>query len=305
MSKGKLVVGVDGSATATQALMWAAHEASSRHLTLEVAYSEADDNARPGDGSPRAMDFARTLVLDAESAVYDSEATCGVCTIVGAEPAAELLVRLSKEAEMVVVGSHGLGRFASAVLGSVAFDVAAQAHCPVVIVPGDWSRHRANADATILVGVSTSGVGLSALRFAFAEADRRGEPLLALRSWSKNDVSLTPRDANPPTAEDSAALRSDYVEEVLRPYREMHPEVDVRIHHTELPADVALLKAADHSSLFVLGRGSAIEHRTRLTHHTSYLAHHAPCPVVIAGTRVSAASELLGDQAARTRATAS
>ena len=47
---------------------------------------------------------------------------------------AQALIEASKHADLVVVGSHGIGGFRS-VLGSVAGKVAHHAHCPVVIVP--------------------------------------------------------------------------------------------------------------------------------------------------------------------------
>jgi nucleotide-binding universal stress UspA family protein len=43
----------------------------------------------------------------------------------------------SFDADMIVVGSHGLGAVARAVVGSVSRDILHEAACPVLIVPGD------------------------------------------------------------------------------------------------------------------------------------------------------------------------
>jgi nucleotide-binding universal stress UspA family protein len=50
--------------------------------------------------------------------------------------AAEELVRASRDADMLVVGSRGSGGFARLLMGSVSSQVTHHATCPVVIIPG-------------------------------------------------------------------------------------------------------------------------------------------------------------------------
>jgi len=50
---------------------------------------------------------------------------------------AEELLRAADDAEMLVMGSRGVGGFTRLLMGSVSSQVAQHAHCPVVIIPAD------------------------------------------------------------------------------------------------------------------------------------------------------------------------
>jgi nucleotide-binding universal stress UspA family protein len=134
---GQIVVGVDGSASSARALRWAAEEASARGGRLEAIQAwEGNVGVIP---SPSASDepFKRHadevlaaavdgLPADERPAKIDSRAVQG--------KAAAVLIEASAGADLLVVGSHGHGGVAGALLGSVSRRVAEHAHCPVVIV---------------------------------------------------------------------------------------------------------------------------------------------------------------------------
>jgi nucleotide-binding universal stress UspA family protein len=56
---------------------------------------------------------------------------------VGAGGPASVLVETAKDAEMLVIGSRGLGGFRGMLLGSVTQQVIAHAPCPVVVLTPD------------------------------------------------------------------------------------------------------------------------------------------------------------------------
>ena len=97
-------------------------------------------------------------------------------------------------AALIVVGSPGRGRLASALFGSVSQALARQAPCPVMIVPdaapmgsprpiGDAPRER----ATIVVGVEGSEQRSPAADFAWAVAERLGDRLMVVRPHAAGD----------------------------------------------------------------------------------------------------------------------
>lgn len=145
-AKGRIVVGVDGSESALHALEWALEESQLRGRGLLVVTCwtfpalVAPVPFQPPIAAEMLEDGARQTL---EATVDRALAACGrgggverddVLVEVCEGPPSLRLVELSKDAEMVVVGSRGRGGFAGLLLGSVSQHVAEQAHCPVVIV---------------------------------------------------------------------------------------------------------------------------------------------------------------------------
>ena len=134
-STGKIhqvVVGIDGSPAGDRALEWAAAEAARSGAVLE-----GHTSFEPGYVfiSRDEVELAMKKVVDHAAAVVANIAP-GV-TFKGVAHdgfAAKDLIDASKEADLLVVGSRGLGGFRGLLLGSVSQQCALHAHCPVVIV---------------------------------------------------------------------------------------------------------------------------------------------------------------------------
>ena len=92
-----------------------------------------------------------------------------------------MLRRVSETAALVVIGGHHFNLIDRLLTGPVASPVAAQADCPVVVVPGGWSR-TAVGIRPIVVALDGQTAATAALDFAFAEAELRRCGVTALPS---------------------------------------------------------------------------------------------------------------------------
>jgi len=184
------------------------------------------------------------------------------------------------ESSVIVLGSRGHGRLASAFVGSVSQHIAQHAPCTVVAVR-EASDPRQD---TVLVGVDGSDGCRPALDFAFEHASRTGAPVTALyvseslrgRLGRAREEAVSPEDTDLTAAEPVVA-------ETLRPYTEKYPDVSVHRELTYGSAVRSLADASEHAALIVVGsRGRGAFESLLLGSIGQGLLHHAHCPVVIA-----------------------
>ena len=139
-----IVVGVDGSAHSERALDWAMREAAIRSASLTVltvhpvslSLSGLSALRYPEDRSDEEK--TRQVVGEmAEKAVAQlgADRPASVTVRVVSGTVAEEIVNASRDADLLVLGSRGVGGFARLLLGSVSSQAVHHARCPVVIVP--------------------------------------------------------------------------------------------------------------------------------------------------------------------------
>lgn len=156
----EIVVGVDGSAVSNRALTWAWDEAKRRgDAALVVVHAYAPIATR--SNYPYSYSYLTAGTLErlstqdqvvrgehetiarqhAERVIEESLRTIGVDDggpvikrlVVAREPA-KTLIEMSREADMLVVGSRGHGGFRGLLVGSVSQQVLHHAQCPVLVV---------------------------------------------------------------------------------------------------------------------------------------------------------------------------
>jgi nucleotide-binding universal stress UspA family protein len=134
---GRIVVGVDGSATARRALAWALDEARLRTAPIEVVHAwQMPPTATPYAVSGTLLEEAAHDVLAACLADADQrDLVEPVVATVRGGGAAWAILDAAADADLVVIGSRGRGGFVGRLLGSVSNQVTHHAPCPVVVIP--------------------------------------------------------------------------------------------------------------------------------------------------------------------------
>ncbi|HTY70946.1 MAG TPA: universal stress protein [Actinomycetes bacterium] len=285
-----IVVGYDGSPSSTDALDWAATEASLRKRPLRIVHVASTPVGT-------VTGFGIYAAPDADLLVHIGEQTLAAAVqrveeqhpeietdgrLVVGQPSRGLLDNLTG-AEMAVVGQRGLSEFKELLLGSTGFVLATHAHCPVVVVRP--STVAAGEEAgRVVVGVDGSESSMLALGFAFDEASVRQCGLTALHSWEATFYEVRGR-GGPLTRQLVDEFQGDELRllaESLAGWREKYPDVDVRqvLHHGEAVEN--LVAASAGASLLALGSRGRGGFRSLVLGSTSHaLLHHAQCPVAV------------------------
>ncbi|WP_224393016.1 universal stress protein [Pseudonocardia sp. ICBG1293] len=277
-----VVVGVDGSDAALDAVAWAAREAAARHADLllvqafDVARLYADAAVAPLlDDVEESIRTEARATLDAARAAAEAAAPGVQVTHAEDRRAPSVaLVERSHGAELLVLGSAGRGAMGTA-LGSVTLSVASHAHCPVVVVRG------APAEGPVLVGVDGGPLSDAALEHAFAVASEHGTGLVALYAW---------HDGRSPALRAAGAFdrlrdaEERALAERLAGWSERYPDVAVeRVIEREEPGRALARRSGAARLVVVATRGRGGFSGLLLGSTGLALVQRADCPVMLVG----------------------
>ncbi|MCJ0903311.1 universal stress protein [Rhodococcus sp. ARC_M6] len=303
-TRAPIVVGVDRSDSALNAVWWAAREAALRRRPLHlVAAMPGSANTFRHAVQLGAPDFpdqryegrerlskAHTVALDSVAdAAVDNKAV-GNTRIAVVEHlrfgnAVEILLGESRYAAMLVVGSHGLDQLADGILGSVSAAVVLHAQCPVAVIRYLPESERPPLDGPVVVGVDGTENSEPAITEAFETASLHGVDLVAVHAWSDSRLSTAFRSDPDGVALDWNAISTAehaVLSERLAGWREKNPDVAIRqvvVH--DRPAR-QLITESKSAQLVVVGRRGRGGFTSMLLGSTSRrLMHTVVCPLLI------------------------
>ncbi|WP_069169245.1 universal stress protein [Streptomyces griseus] len=281
-----VTVGLDGSAESLAAAHWAADEAERRHAGLRLLHAWPALAPEP-TRVPSEIDqnyWATRLVHQARAELRTGHPGLVVVDSLVADDAESALLRSASESELTVLGSRGLTPAESYFLGSVSMAVVARASRPVVLVrPEAPGREPSPTRGNVVVALKLHGPCDEVLAFACHAAAARGGRLLAVHGRSLPIRARTPSGVDDEVAQEITDEAAQRLRQVLGPWRERFPGVELsETVRLESPAE-AVVRAAEGSGLLVVGRRR--HHRPPLASRLGPVAqaslHHVRCPVAV------------------------
>lgn len=292
-----VVVAVDGSPASDNAVRWAANTAMKRDIPLRLAaaYSMPQFLYAEGMVPPQevfdqlqretlqTIDRARDIALEVAPDLRIGHALAEGSPI-------DMLLEMSKDCTMVVMGSRGLTGLSGMVLGSVSGAVVSHASCPVVVVREDNAVTDTNKYGPVVVGVDGSEVSQRATEVAFEEAAARGAELLAVHTWV--DTQIQGPGAGYAVSEDHWKAVQEEKDELLTnalsELSEKYSDVVVKKSITRDRPVRSLATAAEGAQLLVTGSHGRGGFKGMLLGSTSRaLLQEAPCPMMVVRTQDS------------------
>ncbi len=263
-----IVAAVDGSPTSDSAAAWAAREAARRDVLLTLVYVKPSDEVGPWLDLPISSEYLQERDRLAEEVIEGSHRH--IATVLSGTrevrinklvldgPKLPVLIDLSKDADLMVVGCRGLGGLARLLLGSTSSALVHHSHSPVAVIHdetihdetihGETSVAELEATAPVVVGVDAMPASELAVAIAFDEASRRGVELIAVHTWMNSadfyvDVAY----------EDLAVQAEEELAQRLAGWSERYPDVVVRrVVGRDNPAH-RLIAESHRAQLLVVG----------------------------------------------------
>lgn len=292
-----VLIGIDGSDAATEALRWAAAEAALRSLPLVIAnvYS-VGVIGYPAELPVTVFEALRKdsqqVLAEGADAARSDHPDLSITTVTRSGAVIPLLIEESRGKNLAVVGSRGLGGFTGLLLGSIGMGLAAHASCPVAVIRGDAPVPAVGNEAPIVVGVDGSHEADEALDAAFREAQLRHSPLQVVHCWQDPTTDLFTTDGHRPVSlpefdeEAWSSYATKTLDQSLAGVRISYPDVTVRAEVDWRRPTVALLERAKGAQLLVVGsRGRGAFKGLVMGSTSRVMIQHAPCPVLVVRAR--------------------
>ncbi|WP_338676479.1 universal stress protein [Streptomyces sp. SCSIO 30461] len=285
-----VVVGLDGFPESRAAAEWGAAEALLRGAPLSLVHVEEwlipAIVELPTSDREGHREWADDLL---EEAVDDLRQRHPLLNVTSRRLTGRTAAALGIEAagaQLLVLGSRGLGTVTGFLLGSTTMATIGVTDTPVVLVRAstltEADPERSAHERGVIVGVDIHETGASVLEFAFDEAARRGCGLRAVHGWTLPFAFGYAPMLDPGVIREVAGTVGRRLGDVMQPWRQRYPTVKVEERAlVGAPAEQVLCEAED-ADLVVVGRRIR---RPPVGGHLGHVAHavihHATVPVAV------------------------
>lgn len=278
-TSGSICVGIDGSDAALRAVEWATTEAAARDLPLELVYVIATDfdYVPVPDDTGIEPRYAKEVLHAARVAAVAKDDSVKIETEVITGRLSATMNYLSKSAELMVVGSVGIGFLGEMFLGSTAAGLAHNSECPVAIVRAP--RHGSlPTGGPVVVAVDNSAGNDAVVGLAMREANIRKTDVLAVHGWRLALGALP--DASHLAAGQRRA--QELLDRRLRRWQGQFPDVRANAVVVRGSTTSYLEQLSETAQLVVVG-GNEHSHLpgAALGSISNAMIHRAKCPVVV------------------------
>ena len=287
-----IIVGVDESALAGQAVRWAAEQAVLEgrpvrlvRAVMPVPMGRSDHAAvvQPGTFTSLRL-HSEALLRQAHEQVHRVAPDVEVDEQLEVATARDLLLDVAEDAHLIVLGSRGRGPVLTHLFGSVGVGVVRRARCPVVVHrPGHPGRVRDG----VVVAVDATEDAVPVLEFAFRQASLRRLPLRVVH------YVMDPRSALvgvPMVGDLSQQLQQSelVMSEAMAGLGERYPDVRTTVSTTPGLAAHDIVTAATRADLVVVGTHQRpAADRLLVGSVSTAVLEHASCPVAVVPVRSS------------------
>lgn len=258
-----IVVGIDGSSAAIAAAVWGVDEAIGRAVPLRLISVIKQTHSSPDDYA-RDLEHAEKSLREAQSAIEAGQKPVKIETDIPRGPAGSVMVEASRDAELICVGSTGIGRYARALLGSTATELAEKAHCSVAVLRTDPDQPPPDIN-WIVVRMTDAPGNDRIVECAAWEAKLRMAPLLVLGG----------------RPEDLTEQADGAFERRVQDWQRRHPEVRVYPITTKYAIASFLRVNEERVQLAVIGATEAAALAQLVGPSGHPLFHHAECSVLV------------------------